>query len=212
MVSGNKDNLDISKYPDIVRKYLEKERELLLDFIRGSVRVLDVGCGTGRIIQELSPIVKEYVGIDIDKGYLESARKIAEGFRNVKILELDVMKLSEKFGPGYFDKSFLLFNTLGSLKNDKAALVEISRVTKNRCFLSLVARGSLEQRKTYYEKMNIDYDFDEKAETIYSSQWGMVRAYSEEEIREFVDGTDFIIDDIRKVYGQEYLITLAKKR
>lgn len=50
--------------------------------------VLDVGCGEGRLAQELAKKVKHYVGIDISKVALARAAKKTEALDNVKFYHL----------------------------------------------------------------------------------------------------------------------------
>jgi len=47
--------------------------------------------------------------------------------------------------------------------------------------LSVAIKGTLDKRLFYYKTMGIQYTFD-KDETVYSDAWGMVRAYSRDEI------------------------------
>lgn len=205
-----KDNLDISKYPEIYREYLEKETAFVKKYAEGAYMLLDVGCGTGRMIPILSPIVGTYVGIDNNLEYLEQAEEVAansEYEENTRIILLDAEKLSKEFSEKEFDVAICLWNTLACVKNDKKVIHEISKVAK-KCILSINAKGSLAKRKQYYDSLGLGYTVDEQTETIYSEQWGQTRAYSKEEINVLLRETDFTIQTIELVNDLAYLVHL----
>jgi SAM-dependent methyltransferase len=58
----------------------------------GALRVLDVGCGTGRLTLWLAPRVKHVRGVDRDPAAIRDARRLAETARlsNVEFHEADV--------------------------------------------------------------------------------------------------------------------------
>ena len=51
--------------------------------------VLDLGCGTGRAIQEL-PTDSKYLGIDLSEKYIEKAQKLKNG-SNIQLLQGDIV-------------------------------------------------------------------------------------------------------------------------
>ena len=51
-------------YPPKYQEYIREETELLKSRVKGSNRILEAGVGIGRLIPELAPLVKEFVGID----------------------------------------------------------------------------------------------------------------------------------------------------
>ena len=62
------------------------ERELGLD---GTGRLVDVGCGPGKVALELAHLYDEVVGVDPDPGMLAEGRRLAEeaGVRNARWIE-----------------------------------------------------------------------------------------------------------------------------
>lgn len=58
--------------------------------LNGSMRVLDVGCGTGLISFTLSPLVGEVVGIDSSKGMVERFEQKAQNSPNTSCMLLDL--------------------------------------------------------------------------------------------------------------------------
>lgn len=204
------DNLEIDNYPEIYQRYLSKEINAVVGFLENSGKVLDVGCGTGRIIPIVSPLVEEYTGIDIKPDYIKTAKKLTKEHDNVQIEKLDALELSKKFKENTFDKSICIWNTIGCVKDDKLVIQEIAKVTKKEFFFSVIAKGTLELRKEYYEKLNIDYEIDKEKEEIHSKEWCISKAYSREDILKLVEGTGFKIKTIDKVENFAYFVTCIK--
>ena len=67
-----------------VRRWLDVERKALR-YVRG--RVLDVGCGAGRVALELQARGREVVAIDPSPGAVEVARR--RGVRDVRLMRLE---------------------------------------------------------------------------------------------------------------------------
>jgi len=204
-----KDELNLEKYPKEFQKFLKKEVEIVKELVNSKDKVLDVGCGNGRAIPEISPLVSKYVGIDIDEDYLSQARVLAKKFKNSRIIKLNVENLSDSFKENEFDKSFCLFNTISCFKNYKKALKEIYYVTKNKFYFSVCAKGSKKIRQEYYDMIGVEVKFD-KSETSYSKAWGQVKAFDEDEIKTFCKEIGFKIEKIILINEYSYCIIAYK--
>jgi SAM-dependent methyltransferase len=55
------------------------------------VRVLEIGCGTGRHTLKLAQAGNAVTGLDLSPGMLEQARAKLSGYGNVRLLEADIM-------------------------------------------------------------------------------------------------------------------------
>jgi predicted TPR repeat methyltransferase len=62
-------------------------------------RVLDVGCGTGRMLQALAPRVREIVGVDISQAMADSARWRIAHLPNASVLHISGHHLAEVTRP-----------------------------------------------------------------------------------------------------------------
>ncbi|MFC1682472.1 class I SAM-dependent methyltransferase [Nanoarchaeota archaeon] len=206
---AKKDELNLEKYPEKFQKFLKEEIEIVKQFVKTSDKVLDIGCGAGRAIVDISPLVSKYVGIDIDEHYLSQAKVLADKFDNSEVIKLDVENLSDKFNENEFDKTFCLFNTLGSFKDYQKALKEIYHVTKNKFYFSVVAKGTKKIRQEYYNMIGVKVRFDDE-ETSYSSAWGEVKAFNEKEIRNFCKEVGFKIEKIDLIEEYSYTIIAFK--
>jgi len=60
--------------------------------------VLDIGCGIGRLLVALAPLVRRVVGIDVSAEMVKAARRRCEGYENVSVIKGDGYGLSEISG------------------------------------------------------------------------------------------------------------------
>jgi len=98
-----------------------------LRHVRG--RVLDVGCGGGRVCLEAQAMGLEVVGIDVSPGAVEACRR--RGVRDVRLLGID--DVDESLGS--FDTIVMFGNNFGLFRsppNAKRLLRRFARVTTQR--------------------------------------------------------------------------------
>ena len=82
------------------------EFEVFRPYLRSGMRVLDVGCGNGRLLDFLNDFKPAtYVGVDQSAGLLKEARRVHSG-EGVSFKELDMMEILEL--KGSFDVVFLI--------------------------------------------------------------------------------------------------------
>jgi ubiquinone/menaquinone biosynthesis C-methylase UbiE len=58
----------------------------LAAFLRPDARVLDLGCGIGRIMRPLAPLCREIVGVDISEKMVEQGREYLAGVPNARLV------------------------------------------------------------------------------------------------------------------------------
>lgn len=93
-------------------------------------RVLDLGCGTGGVTLACAKRGARVVGIDMDAGMLEVARRKVQASApapSIEFLRLGAMEIEDRFDPGSFDAivSCLLFSEL--LVEERGYVLSVAR-------------------------------------------------------------------------------------
>ena len=112
------------------------ESDLVLDRARNRV-ALEVGCGTGLILDRVARVAKTAVGIDLAAGMLKHAKD-----RGLSVAQASATDLP--FDDGIFDVTYS-FKVLAHVQDLRRALSEMGRVTKpgGRVFIELYNKHSL---------------------------------------------------------------------
>ena len=99
--------------------------------------VLEVGCGTGLILERVAKVARAATGVDLSPGMLAKARE-----RGLEVREADATALP--FADGTFDVTYS-FKVLSHVPDLGRALSEMARVTRpgGRVFIELYNRRSL---------------------------------------------------------------------
>ena len=102
-----------------------------MDFNSGDT-VLDIGCSGGRLIKEISPIVKSVVGIDYSVNMVNKAKENTKTCNNVEILPASANNLP--FEDDYFSKiiCYSVFMYLGNFGKVKVVINEMRRVATHK--------------------------------------------------------------------------------
>jgi|WetSurMetagenome_2_1015567.scaffolds.fasta_scaffold05040_5 ubiquinone/menaquinone biosynthesis C-methylase UbiE len=99
-IPGDYQHLALTKGNIIQRQWHKNRHNLIdyLDFLKEDDRVLDVGCGSGNVIFEFAPKIKEIIGIDNNKECIEYIqRELKEkNIKNVSAIEMNILKLDLK--------------------------------------------------------------------------------------------------------------------
>lgn len=118
----------LNQFQDDVPFYLELA-------CKASGPVLEVGCGSGRVLQHLAKAGIHVVGLDASPYMLQEAAKRVRGLTNVQLVEGDMRTFSL---PQKFDLIIMPYCTLIYTKND-----EERRAVFERCFSHLKPGGVL---------------------------------------------------------------------
>ena len=112
------------------------EAEVILPFARDR-EALEVGCGTGLILQRVHPVAARAVGIDLSEGMLAHARE-----RGLNVQQGSATDLP--FDDASFDVTYS-FKVLAHVPELERALAEMARVTRpgGRVFIELYNKHSI---------------------------------------------------------------------
>jgi len=112
-----------------IKQYLDAEIDFVLDKIKPSDKILELGCGYGRVLVELAKKAKTVIGIDNSNESIIFAKNILKDFENCQVYEMDAGKLD--FPGERFDKVLCVQNGLSAFKLDKLeTMKEALRVTR----------------------------------------------------------------------------------
>lgn len=98
-------------------------------------KILEIGCGNGRICIPLAKRGFEVTGIDISPLYIEDARKRAKRFKaNINFLVGDMRRIDEIFKKRKFDVVLNVWTGIGyyDKKTDKRIFKKVYNILKNK--------------------------------------------------------------------------------
>ncbi|HUV35776.1 MAG TPA: class I SAM-dependent methyltransferase [Patescibacteria group bacterium] len=115
--------------PPRVRRYLEEEVRHVLGHLSPASRVLELGCGYGRVLARIAAWSRFAVGIDTSMGSLVLARRELGQSANYRLLAMDAAQLG--FADGVFDCVVCVQNGISAFRVDERRLIgEAVRVTR----------------------------------------------------------------------------------
>ncbi|MEW5996970.1 MAG: class I SAM-dependent methyltransferase [Candidatus Micrarchaeota archaeon] len=119
----------ITNPPKLIQDFLDGEIGFVEEHIRPGKKILEIGCGYGRLMRVLSKNAKKVVGIDFSKRMVGLAGKNLSDAGNVEILPMDADDL--KFADGSFDYVLCLDNSFGNMPGiELGVLREMARTCK----------------------------------------------------------------------------------
>jgi len=112
-----------------VKQYLEAEIRAVIDYLEPDDKVLELGCGYGRVTLRLAEISNCVVGIDTSSDSIALARQIASLNSRCEFLVMNAIDLS--FDESEFDKVVCIQNGICAFGVDRETLLnEALRVTR----------------------------------------------------------------------------------
>lgn len=137
--------------PPRVRAHLAAEVEHVRRRVRVGDRVLELGCGYGRVLRELASVARLVVGIDTSLPSLRTARGYAARPGNVRLAAMDA--IAPAFRGGGFDLVCCIQNGISAFHVDQRILlgraVELTR-TGGLVLASSYADGFWEHRLEWF--------------------------------------------------------------
>lgn len=143
--------LDPATQPPEIRAFLEAEIGLLRDLPADGMRVIDVGCGTGRHLAMLRDRLELGVGVDYQHAYLAEAH-VRAGSRPLYFVTGDATAVPIA---STFDLAICMTNTWGTMSDKTGVLREMRRLAPGprRRLLSVYSAASVPARCDWYRRL-----------------------------------------------------------
>lgn len=120
----------ITQPPPLIQEFLEREIDFLKRHITPTNRILEVGCGYGRLLDILRTKAATVAGIDFSRPMLDKSRARFQG-KSVELYEMRAEQMG--FLDGRFDYAMCLGATFGNMPGiEQQVLREMVRVTRPR--------------------------------------------------------------------------------
>jgi len=127
------------------------------------LRVLDIGCGIGRILIPMASIFKEAIGVDVSKKMIALSKEYVKKIPNCHTYENSGSDLS-LFEDDYFDfcYSYIVFQHIPKKEIIENYIKEVSRVLKTGGIFRFQVRGNL--ARTFFGETETwhGYNFTDK--------------------------------------------------
>ena len=143
--------LDPATQPPEIQAFLRAELDLLHDVVKEGMRVIDLGCGTGRHLILLRDRLRLGVGVDYQRSYIAEATARA-GARHLHFIVGDATAIPIT---AVFDFAICLTNTWGTMTDKAGVLREMRRLAPqpHTRLLSVFSKASVASRREWYRRL-----------------------------------------------------------
>jgi len=135
-----------------IKRFLQAEIEFVLNFISPEDKVLELGCGYGRVLRSFLGKAKRVVGIDTSADSLEHARMFLGNKYPYELYQMNAINLD--FEDGEFDVLVCIQNGISAFHEDKKEILkEAVRVTKSggKVLFSSYSANFWEERLRWFQ-------------------------------------------------------------
>ena len=111
------------------RKYLWRDFEFIVDYVKNKDKILDFGCGNGRLFEMLKSKDLEYIGVDVSQKLIDIAKTAYPDYQEKfqKISSSSILPFSNDFFNSIF--SIAVFHHFPK-KHSREMVKEFYRITK----------------------------------------------------------------------------------
>ena len=138
--------------PPRIKQYLQAEIDHVCSFIQPGHRVLELGCGYGRVLDYLIKNTANVFGMDLSMASLVMAKREMQNSHRIKLAQMNATDLG--FKDNAFDLVCCIQNGISAFKVDNLKLLsEAVRVTRSRgiVLFSTYVRDFWKSRLEWFE-------------------------------------------------------------
>ncbi|EGJ30050.1 MULTISPECIES: class I SAM-dependent methyltransferase [Moorena] len=180
-----------------IREYMELEDDFILRTFKGVDSVLDVGCGEGRYVRKLAPIVGKITGIDFSEQLVALAKDSTSTFNNVTILAGRAEHLTTLVQET-FTYGLLAWNTIGNIPQQlhQAIFDNLAKVVDKKVFISTFKSNQevMDERLRYYDKTGFKVESIDGNQVILEGGLHHANAYPFSYFQELLESAGFSME------------------
>ena len=177
-----------------IREYLALETEFIVSQLKDSESILDVGCGEGRYLRILAPLVGRITGLDYSLQLIDQATESTQQFNNVQLILGSVENL-EELVHSKFQHGLLAWNTIGNIPQElhRPMMKYLKSTLKKSIFLSTYKCNEfvMGERLRYYEKIGFMVDSIEGDTVVMQQGRHVAKAFPIEYFSELLESSGF---------------------
>jgi SAM-dependent methyltransferase len=177
--------LDPATQPPEIQAFFRAELDLLHELIEEEMRVLDVGCGTGRHLHLMRDRLRLGVGVDYERSYVAEASQRA-GSSHLHFITADATAVPLSTG---FDFAVCLTNTWGTMSDKAGVLREMRRLAPHpgTRLISVFSDQSVQARREWYSRF--EHEVVEETDEYLLTNGGLrSEHFSEARLRALIGG------------------------
>ncbi|MFZ5559551.1 MAG: class I SAM-dependent methyltransferase [Patescibacteria group bacterium] len=193
------------------KKWFREEKKYLRKNITRNAKVLEVGCGEGRSLNDIVDISENIVGIDHDKKAVTDAKSKFKNYPRVKIILADARNLP--FKRNTFD-FVICMTTFANFGNQKIKILkQMKEVVKEKgiIIISVFSEDAFKERMKMYRKLNVPIKKIKGTTVIFNKEVkdNISEQFSKKQLVEIFNKVKLKIIEIKKV-GMAYLCKSQK--
>ena len=142
--------LDPATQPPEIQAFLGAELDLLQAVLKEAVRVLDVGCGTGRHLVLVRDRLRLGLGVDYERRYIQAAHRAGAPHLHFIVGDATAIPIVAAF-----DFAICLTNTWGTMSDKAGVLREMRRLAPrpHTRLVSVFSETSVAARREWYRRL-----------------------------------------------------------
>lgn len=208
MVLGN----SAGSPPALIETVVQADVDYIIKKLSHDLDVLEVGCGFGRLVEELSKISKNVIGIDFSETQLSEARKKVGHLPNVELHNMHAEQLG--FPNDTFDVVVCLNSSLGNMPGIETEVVkEMVRVAKPGGLIVVHVFANTpalkEAQFANYRRLNL-VNIQDHGDAVVTDEGFYSRRFSKQDLEELFAGAGLAPTIVQETLGS-FLVEARKQ-